>query len=293
MVDIRAPTVHRRHMRSLRVLLPCIVLTYLTFFYKTSSVQFPEIISIQQSCAPATVTLTQASQATMAITPPQANLRRPIEPHSFRSDGLLEVNPKGRHPIYDLIERAQADWDQRIKRQSKTLVEAVAEYKRRYRRAPPKGFDHWYVADIYIYLRIFFFKATNRWSYCMRHNVQLPDEYDRIYDDLEPFWGMHPLDLNKLRTEIESERDSYTLGKTKNSEVTMVASALPEPGPDSPTKNYIAQAKEFADLLNQVSEFIPPFRAVFSPHDNPSRTTDWEVRTQALEAAAAGTCTHG
>lgn len=28
-------------------------------------------------------------------------------------------------------------------RQSKTLQEAVAEYKRRYERAPPKGFDIW------------------------------------------------------------------------------------------------------------------------------------------------------
>jgi hypothetical protein len=70
----------------------------------------------------------------------------PIQSHSFRSDGLLEVNPNGRHPIYDLIERAEAEWDKKMKRQSRTLDEAVVEYKRRYRRAPPKGFDEWWVS---------------------------------------------------------------------------------------------------------------------------------------------------
>lgn len=68
---------------------------------------------------------------------------RPLKPHKLRSDGLLEVNPFGRHPIYDLIERAEADWENKLKRQSKTLDEAVVEYQRRYGRAPPKGFDEW------------------------------------------------------------------------------------------------------------------------------------------------------
>lgn len=31
-------------------------------------------------------------------------------------------------------------------RQSKTLTEAVEEYKRRYKRLPPKGFDDWRVS---------------------------------------------------------------------------------------------------------------------------------------------------
>jgi hypothetical protein len=67
----------------------------------------------------------------------------PLQPHLFRADGLLEVNPNGRHPIYDLIEGAEGEWSKKLKKQSKSLDEAVAEYRRRYRRAPPKGFDGW------------------------------------------------------------------------------------------------------------------------------------------------------
>lgn len=47
------------------------------------------------------------------------------------------------HPILELIANAEKKWDELQKRQSKTLKEAVAEYKRRYMRNPPKGFDKW------------------------------------------------------------------------------------------------------------------------------------------------------
>jgi hypothetical protein len=68
--------------------------------------------------------------------------------HNFRPDGYLELNPSGRHPIYDLIERAQHQWSTKLERQSKTLHEAVVEYKRRYSRSPPPGFDKWCVTDL-------------------------------------------------------------------------------------------------------------------------------------------------
>ena len=63
--------------------------------------------------------------------------------HKYRPDGLLEVNPEGRQPIYDLVERAQSRWNDKIQKQSKTLAQAVREYRRRYHRSPPKGFDKW------------------------------------------------------------------------------------------------------------------------------------------------------
>ena len=63
--------------------------------------------------------------------------------HTFRPDGLLEVNEEGAHPIYELISRAQEEWEAKLERASTTLDEAVTEYKKRYNRAPPKGFDHW------------------------------------------------------------------------------------------------------------------------------------------------------
>lgn len=66
-----------------------------------------------------------------------------IRKHKFRSDGLLQVDLEGAHPIFELISRAENEWEAKLRGASKTLQEAVHEYKRRYKRAPPKGFDLW------------------------------------------------------------------------------------------------------------------------------------------------------
>ena len=66
-----------------------------------------------------------------------------LKEHRYMRDGLLEVNEDGRHPIYELIARAEAAWEEKVKAASKTLPEAVREYRRRYGRAPPLGFDSW------------------------------------------------------------------------------------------------------------------------------------------------------
>ena len=63
--------------------------------------------------------------------------------HTITPDGLLIVNPNGPHPIFQLIRDAEAAWEAKCARASKTLDDAVSEYKRRYRRAPPLGFDKW------------------------------------------------------------------------------------------------------------------------------------------------------
>jgi len=77
-------------------------------------------------------------------TPTRPN-HEPLEKHRYREDGLVEVNSKGPHPIYELIRDAEKKWQDKLDRQSRSLEDAVEEYKRRYRRAPPKGFDVWCV----------------------------------------------------------------------------------------------------------------------------------------------------
>ena len=119
---------------------------YMASFYKAFS--FHTILSAPTEII-ATTTVTMCAQETAA----PGGLKHEVveellQPHLFRADGLLEVNPNGRHPIYDLVERAEAEWDKKLKKQSKSLDEAVAEYRRRYRRAPPKGFDGWCVVSL-------------------------------------------------------------------------------------------------------------------------------------------------
>ena len=84
--------------------------------------------------------------ATSEIQSESAEPKRPLPPtgaHLFRDDGLVEVNPDGPHPIFELLKRAEKDWKAKIKRASKSLDDAVEEYQRRYNRMPPAGFDDW------------------------------------------------------------------------------------------------------------------------------------------------------
>jgi hypothetical protein len=59
--------------------------------------------------------------------------------------GLLKVDPESLvHPIYQLIRDGREEWDHKVARQSRTLKDAVQEYRNRYGRQPPVGFDKWW-----------------------------------------------------------------------------------------------------------------------------------------------------
>jgi hypothetical protein len=47
---------------------------------------------------------------------------------------------------------------------------------------------------------------------------------------------------------------------------------------------------EILDLLEPIEQYLLPFRAVFSPHDNPNLLSDYNVKRVTLEAAAARKC---
>lgn len=187
--------------------------------------------------------------------------------HHFRPDGLLLLNPDGRHPVYDLTERAEAEWRAKLRRASTTYEQLVAEYCRRYGRGPPPGFDKW-------------------WKYVQEHDVRLPAEYDQIYHDLEPFWGMKPADLRKIQGEWEFHEDTYTLGKEEGGSVVIVADKLP----DDPAKreNLLVGGNELVKLLMDIGHLLPPFRAVFSPHDSAPIFINYQVKSMTLKAAVAG-----
>jgi hypothetical protein len=75
------------------------------------------------------------------------------------------------HPIPRLMMDAERQFRALMSRQSHSLRGAVAEYKRRYGRSPPKGFDAW-------------------WRFVQENGVKIIDEYDGLVSDLEPFWEM-------------------------------------------------------------------------------------------------------
>ncbi|KAF5354282.1 hypothetical protein D9756_007151 [Leucocoprinus leucothites] len=215
-----------------------------------------------------TETVTHTVSVINVLTPVPTPPTKPRpEEHIYRPDGLLEVNYNGSHPILELIREAERKWEEKLQRASKSLTEAVLEYRRRYKRDPPKGFDLW-------------------WEYAMEHNVQLPDEYDQIFHDLEPFWGMEPSDLFKIQAELETKFDSYTIGKiTGDAPVGIVTYAFTEGRYDQ----LIAGSRKILEILKGIEHLLPEFRMTISPHDGPNRLSDWGVKQATLEAAAAKT----
>ena len=112
----------------------------------------------------------------------------------------------------------------------------------------------------------------------------LPDEYDQIYHDLEPFWGLRPTELLEVRDKLESQVDSYTIGKDSEGHVRVVDHALPEESYD----RLIQGSVDIIGLLSDVEGDLPPFRAVLSPHDNPGLLSDHFVLSATLNAAHDG-----
>ena len=86
------------------------------------------------------------------------------------------------HPIPQLMAEAETKFRNLLSRQSKTLEEAVREYKKRYGRDPPQGFDHW-------------------WQFAKDNDVLMIDDYDAIVEDLAPFWEL-PASEVRRRAEV-------------------------------------------------------------------------------------------
>lgn len=138
-----------------------------------------------------------------------------------------------------------------------------------------------YTAHLYIDPKL------RRWKYAQENNVQLPDEYDQIYHDLEPFWGLEPSDLVQVQAELEHKKDSYTVGKNETDDEVQVLTWAFE---DGKYNQLIAGSREVIKLFKPIQELLPPFRMTLSPHDGPNRLSDYGVKSAVLEAAASQTC---
>jgi len=87
------------------------------------------------------------------------------------------------HPIPKLMAEAQTKFKKMITGQSKTLAGAVKEYKRRYGRNPPKGFDEWF-------------------EFAKGNGAKIIDEYDQLVRDLEPFWSISGEELRRRAFQV-------------------------------------------------------------------------------------------
>lgn len=88
-----------------------------------------------------------------------------------------------KHPIAKLMEDAEADFRATVRRQSHNVDKAAEEYKRRYGRYPPKGFEDWF-------------------KFAVENKVRIIDEYDSMIKDLKPFEELSGAELRARALQV-------------------------------------------------------------------------------------------
>ncbi|KAI1125000.1 hypothetical protein F5Y10DRAFT_248076 [Nemania abortiva] len=103
-------------------------------------------------------------------------------PSSSSSTPKYKTVPAGVHPVRLLVSDAEKELKATIARQSTSLAQAVAEYRRRYGIPPPPNFNKWF-------------------EFAQAKGVQLIDEFDMIHESITPFWGLKPATIRERAAE--------------------------------------------------------------------------------------------
>lgn len=117
--------------------------------------------------------------------------------------------------------------------------------------------------------------------------MQLPDEYDAINERLEPFWGIRPLDLRRIMSDWEDHSDVPVMvfGKATGKPIRILKNGMPEAQADM----FAEALRERLNIMLDIEDDLPEFRAIISPGDTPNLLGDWELLAEAREAARKGT----
>jgi len=161
-------------MRS-RTLLIGLAFLITTLFFLRDRLPFPKPDKVQ-------------SRPQSKVEPTKLRLQAP----DAQYQPLQYTNTK-EHPVDLLVKESEARFEELLGRQSKTLGEAVAEYKRRYGIPPPPHFDKWF-------------------AFAQSKNVQLIDEFDTIYHSLLPFWGLQPITIRTRAREALGFNSNNLIG---------------------------------------------------------------------------------
>lgn len=150
----------------------------------------------------------------------------------------LEVSNSDAHPINQLVSEAGEQFKALQARQSRSLAEAVAEYRRRYQIPPPPNFDLWY-------------------EFAKGRGVQLIDEYDSIYDSLLPFWALEP-SVIRQRTRESLGFDNALIG------------LLIRDGETVKIENGDTwQQDATTGMMKDFVQYLPDMDVAFNVHDEP------------------------
>lgn len=156
---------------------------------------------------------------------------------------------KGSHPIDLLIEDADKRFAEILSRESHSLKEAAAAYRKRRGRHPPPSFDAWH-------------------KYAQEQGaVIVEDFWDQIYNDLEPFWALPANEIRKGAWDFE-----MTI-KVRD----RVASA----------QSDWFWTQIWLDLIQTLEHLLPDMDIALNAMDEPRLVVPWEKMAEHMNKASA------
>lgn len=197
-----------------------------------------------------------------AATKPEAESSKPsAAPPKWEDAPVVEGGPKpkavggtGSHPIWYLINDAEREFSTIKDRQSKTLEEAVKEYRRRYGMPPPPHFDKWF-------------------EFAKNNNVQMVDEFDTIYDLITPFWGLKPKTVRSRAKEALGFNNGLVGIAIRDHQVSHV-----EGGSEW-------QQNATMGMMEKFTKYLPDMDLAFNIHDEPRVVVPHEDLSRLVQKA--------
>ena len=174
-----------------------------------------------------TLHLLRSQNPSTPLEPPPSELTKPLPPSTETS-----------HPIYQLITKAEKDFEELKLQQSGTLAKAVEEYRRRYKIPPPPNFDKWY-------------------EFAIQRGVELIDEYDTIHHSLLPFWALSP-SVIRGRARESLGFDNALMGIIIRDGAVISAAG----GTEWQQKSTVGMVRDFV-------KYLPDMDLPFNIHDEP------------------------
>ncbi|RMZ81302.1 hypothetical protein DV737_g2578, partial [Chaetothyriales sp. CBS 132003] len=145
------------------------------------------------------------------------------------------------HPIHQLVVNGESDFQTLRARQSGSLKDAVAEYRRRYKVPPPPHFDKWY-------------------SFAKKRGVELIDEFDGIYHMLLPFWALEPRVIRERTREAIGYDNALIAALIRDGQVVKL---------DGGGDMYEWHRDATPEMLKEFVRWLPDMDLAFNIHDEP------------------------
>ncbi|EPS39251.1 hypothetical protein H072_6975 [Dactylellina haptotyla CBS 200.50] len=153
------------------------------------------------------------------------------------------------HPIAGLMKIQFDKYERYRSSQSTTFQQVVQKYRAKYGRQPPPKFDEWF-------------------KFAKRRDCANFDDFDRIMDDLRPFWGVEPAVIRAQIKALDSDESKVAILKIRDGKI------LPPPSPRPEIWTW--RADVFTNMLEVIADYLPDLDIAMNSLDEPRVVVPWE-----------------